>query len=69
MERAFEAYCYHMENVMAFRYLGLVMKVVYNDWLAVVGNLQRARKSSGRLLRILIRERADMKVLGFFSRR
>ena len=69
MERAFEAYCAPMENVMAFRYLGLVMKAVYNDWLAVVGNLQRARNSSGRLLRILIREREDMKVLGFFSRR
>ena len=33
-----------------------------NDWLAVVGNLGKARKSWGRLSRILSREGADPKL-------
>ena len=36
----------------------------YNDLPAVVGNLPRARKSVGRLLRILGREGTDPKVMG-----
>ena len=36
------------------------------DWLTVVGNLGKARKSWGRLYRILSREGADPKVLGSF---
>ena len=37
-----------------------------DDWPAVVDNLQKARKSWGRLLWILIREGEDPKVLGHF---
>ena len=38
-----------------------------NDWLAVVGNLAKARKSwGGRLSRVLGREGADPKVSGNF---
>ena len=36
------------------------------DWLAVVDNLVKARKSWGRLSRILSREGADPKVLIHF---
>ena len=36
-----------------------------DDWLAVVGNLGKARKSWGRLSWILIQEGADPKVLGY----
>ena len=37
-----------------------------DDWLAVVGNLEKVRKSWGRLSQILIREGADPKVSGNF---
>ena len=57
-----------MENVTAFRYLGRVMTAGDDDWPAVVGNLQEERKSWERLLLILIREGADPKVSGNFSR-
>ena len=42
------------------------MTAGYDDWLAVVGNLGKARKSWGRLSRILIREGADPRVSGYF---
>ena len=44
-ERAFEAYREPLENVTTFRYLGQVLIAGDDDWLAVVGNLGRARKS------------------------
>ena len=52
-ERAFEAYFAPLENVTAFKYMGKVMMTVDYDWPALLGNLQKARKSWGRLLRIL----------------
>ena len=64
LERAFEAYMEPLENVTAFKYLGWVLTAGDNDWLAVVGNLGKARKSWGRLSRILSWEGADPKVLG-----
>ena len=42
------------------------MTAVDDDWPVAVGNLWKARKSWGRLLRILSREGADPKVLGYF---
>ena len=66
MERAFEAYREPLENVTAFRYLGRVLTVVDDDWLALVGNLGKVRKSWGQLSRILSREGSDLKVLGNF---
>ena len=67
-ERAFRSYGEPLEHVTAFRYLGRVMTAVDDYWTTVVGKLQRERKSWGRLLRILSREWADMKVSGYFSR-
>ena len=55
-----------MENVTAFRYLGRVMMAGDDDWHTVVVDLQRARKSWGRLLQILSREGADPKVSRMF---
>ena len=55
-----------MENVTKFRYIGRVLKAGEDDWLAVVGNLGKARKSWGRLFRILRRKGADPKVSGSF---
>ena len=65
-ERASEAYEEPLEDVTKFKYLGRVMMVVDDDLPAVTGNLCRARKSWGRLLRILRQEGADTKVLGHF---
>ena len=38
----------------------------YDDWLAVLVNIGKVRKSWGQLLRILSREGADPKVSGYF---
>ena len=63
MERAFEAYGEPLENITTFRYLRRVLTAGDNEWLAVVGNLGKARKSWGRLSQILSREGEDPKVL------
>ena len=68
-ERAFQAYGETFENVTAFSYLGRLMEEDDDDWLAVVGNHLKARKSWERLSQILSREGADPKVLRHFSRR
>ena len=65
-ERTFEAYGEPLENMTERKYLGRVMTAGYDDWPVVVGNFQRARKSWGRLLRILNREGEDPKVSGIF---
>ena len=39
MERAFEAYGEPIKNVLNFKYLGRVLTVGDDDWIAVVGNL------------------------------
>ena len=44
-ERAFEAYGEPLENVTAFRYLGRVLMAGGDEWLAVVGNLGKARNN------------------------
>ena len=62
LERAFEEYGEPLENVTVLRYLGRVLTARYDDWLAVVGNIGKSRKSWGRLSGILIREGADPKV-------
>ena len=69
MERTFQAYIDPLENVTVFRCLGLVMTAGDDDWSAVVGNLQKARKGWGQLLQILSQEGSDPKVSAHFSRR
>ena len=54
-EREFEAYGGQLEAVDSFTYLGSVMTAGDDDWPAVAGNLKKARKSWGRLNRILTR--------------
>ena len=56
-ERAFEAYGGQLESVSRFTYLGRAMTAGDDDWPAVAGNLAKARRSWGRLGRILGRER------------
>ena len=61
-ERAFEAYGEPIEAVSEFKYLGRVLTATDDDWTAMVGNLKKARRSWGRLVRVLSREGADPKV-------
>ena len=68
-ERSFEAYGEPIKNVLAFKYLGRVLMVVDDDWLAVVGKLGKARRSWGRLSWVLGREGADPKVSRTFYTR
>ena len=53
-----------METVKSFNYLGRVLRIGDNTWMAVVGNLQKSRKSWVRMMSILSREGAELKVLG-----
>ena len=48
-EKAFEAYREPLENVTTFKYLVQVLAVGDDDWITVVGNLSKERKSWGRL--------------------
>ena len=52
--------------VTSFKYLGQILTAADEDWMAVVGNLQKARKSWTRLTRILGRQGASPRVLGVF---
>ena len=65
-ERAFDAYGKPLETVSTFKYLGRVMTAGDDDWPEVAGNLVKARKSWGRLARILSREGAEKRVSGNF---
>ena len=65
-DRAFEAYGEPIQNISTFRYLGRVLTTGDDDWLTVVCNLGKARKSWGRLSRVMIREGVDPKVSGIF---
>ena len=62
LERAFEEYGAPIESVTAFKYLGKILTATDNIWPAVVVNLRDARRSWGRLSRVLNREGADPKV-------
>ena len=66
MERAFQAYGEPLDNTTSFQYLGRVLTAAVENWMAVVGNLRKARKSWVRMTRILSREGADPKVLEVF---
>ena len=63
---AFEVYGKQIESVPRFTYLGRVMTAGDDDWPAVAGNLAQARKSWGRLQRILSREDATPRISGSF---
>ena len=65
-ERAFEAYGEQLEFVPRFTYLGRLMTAGDDDWPAVAGNLAKARRSWGRLQRILGREGATARISGAF---
>ena len=66
MVRSFQAYGRPLETVTSFKYLGRIMTASDNDWLAVVGNTRKNRKSWVCLTRILRREGAIPRVSGMF---
>ena len=57
-ERAYRAYGKPMETVTEFRYLGRILTATDDDWPAVAGNIKKARRSWGRLAKVLGREGA-----------
>ena len=61
-EREFEPYRAPIESVTAFKYLWRILMATDDDWLAVVGNLGKARRSWGRLSRVLGRDGVYPKV-------
>ena len=61
-ERAFKAYREPMEVMLEFRYLGRLLTATDDDWPAVAGNIKKARRSWGRLARVIGRGGADPKV-------
>ena len=63
-ERDFQDYVRPFKMVTLFKYLGQVLKVVDEDWLAVVRNLWKAQKSWTRLARILGWEGSSLRVSG-----
>ena len=63
-EMAFEVYGEQLKTVPSFKYLGRILTAGDDDWPAVAGNLGKARKSWGRLQRILSREGANKRVSG-----
>ena len=65
-EMEFEAYEKQLKTVPSFKYLGRILTAGDDYWPVVEGNLGKARKSWGRLKRILSREGADKRVSGIF---
>ena len=66
MVLAFKSYGKQLEAVHSFKNLGRIMMAGDDEWLAEAGNLLKARKSWGRLKRILSREGADKRISGAF---
>ena len=65
-KRAFQAYGEQLETVTLLTYLGQVLLAGDDDWLAVEGNLIKARKSLTRMTRILVQEEAYQSIYGLF---
>ena len=63
---AFEVYGEQLKTVPSFKYLGRILTEGEDDWPAVAGNLGKARKSWGRMQRILSREGENKRVSGNF---
>ena len=61
---AFKVYGEQLQAIPSFKYLGRIMTEGDDDCPAMAGNLGKARKSWGRLQRILSREGANKRVSG-----
>ena len=56
---SFQTYGRPLVAVAEFKYLGLIMIALDDNWLAVVGNLRKSRKRWAHMSRILGREGED----------
>ena len=65
-EMAFEVYREQIQTAPRFKYLGRILTEGDDDCPAVAGNLEKARKSWGRLQGILSREGTTKQVSGNF---
>ena len=66
MYQAFREYGHLFTMVAEFNYLCRILTNSDDEWTAVVGNLQKARKKWERMSRILGREEAYERVSGIF---
>ena len=55
LEWDFKAYGAPIKSVSEFKYLGIILTAMDDDWPAVVGNLGKARRIWGRLSRVICR--------------
>jgi hypothetical protein len=55
-----------IETVTCFTYLGRPLSFNGSDWMALAHNLSKARRSWGRISRLLVREGATPKISGLF---
>ena len=55
-----------LEMVISFRYLGRMISVTDDDWLAVIRNMEKARAVWRRMMRIPSIEGARLRESGFF---
>ena len=62
--RSFQAYIRLLETVTYFKYLGRILKAPNDDFLAVLGNLQKDWKSWACMSIIMGREGASTRVSG-----
>ena len=65
-EMDFEVYGEQLKTVPSFKYLCRILTKGGDDWPAVAGNLGKARKSWGRMQRILSKDGTNKRVLGNF---
>ena len=63
-EMVIAAYGIPLSLVTSFKYLGRFLSAAYNNWPAVVHNLQRSRQKWERLSRVLTREGVDARTMG-----
>ena len=66
LQHTFIAYEDRLRRVEQFKYLGRVMSMDNNDVPAMRRNLKRARKTWGRLRKVLEKEEVSSKVAGMF---
>ena len=55
-----------IENVKDFKYLGRILEESDEDWLALQGNICRARQKWGRIGKILSKEKANPRTMSAF---
>ena len=66
LQHTFMAYNDELRRVEQFKYLGRVMSMGDNDVPVMRHNLKKARKTWGRLRKVLEKEEVSSKVAGMF---